>query len=275
MLYQICITKRNGKSTAVVATATTAAATLADAYTAAAATPHNWTVTANGNILAATLAATFTADNAAAVRVYPYATADNAAAVMELAAYALRSFEKWERRNNFAVMNPVNRTEEERQDFKQSAALAILETLNANAAATMFDCSTAAFDAIAAIQKAYERKAEREYNPDWITCNITPKKAKATFPELDRLVKKAIAAADLTDNQTAVLYAVYGGNTAADYAAANGISKQSAYKAVNAAYCKIVAAMVELDKGELAAAGFTAAELAEKLAELKRKGNKR
>lgn len=254
MLYQICITKRNGNDTAVTATATIAAATIADAYTAADNMPH---------------------DKTAAMRVYPYATADNADSVMDLAAYALRSFEKWERRNNYAVMNPINRTEEERQDLKQSAALAILETLHKNAAATMFDCSTAAFDTIAAIQKAYERKAEREYNPDWITCNITPKKAKATFPELDRLVKKAIAAADLTDNQTAVLYAVYGGNTAADFAAMQGISKQSAYKAANAAYCKIVTAMIELDNGELAAAGFTADELAEKIAELRRKGNKR
>lgn len=257
MLYQICIMGKDTEgNSAAKATRQLNASDLSSAYALALAD------TANAN---------------ADLRIYPFCTLADGEGQIELAKATLASFEKWERRNNFACMNPVKRSAWDREDYTQDAIIAIIQTLVNNPSATMYECKSNAFTYISTIQKRHERKSECEYLPGWGACNITPKMAKATFPALDRLMKKAVESADLTEAQMEALNAIADGYNVSEYAKGKAEKegrkvetvRTLMYRTVRAAYHKILLRMVELDtEGAFNKAGFTADDIDMKLAEL-------
>lgn len=197
------------------------------------------------------------------VRVYPFCTKTDGESQLRLAENALTSFEKWERRNENAALNPYRRNEQDREDYIILACLAINSTLEENAAATMHTLKTAAFKAIANEQKSLERKAEREYNPNFIMCNIEPRKVRPTFPELDRLFKNAAENAALTDKQMTAISFLMDGLSIAAIAEHMDVSRNAAAQNVYSAQYKIFAAAVALDHdlSIFAKAGYTKADI--------------
>lgn len=199
-------------------------------------------------------------------RVYPYCTAQDGEGQLALARHTLRSVEHWERRNNNAVLEPFRRTAEDREDFIMCACVAFAVIFAENPSADMHTLKTAAFSAIRAEQAKRDRNSEREYLPGWSVCNITPRTAKATFPALDRLTRKAVETADMTENQARVLNMAYqDGQSAQDIADALNIKRATVYQTLYRAYFKVLARMVELDRDLRAftEAGYTAEDIDE------------
>ena len=181
-------------------------------------------------------------------RVYPYCTKEDGESQLRLAEHTLASFEKWERRNNNAVLNPQNRNEWDKEDYIMLACIAINAVLEDKPNATMHELKTMAFKAIANEQKSNERKAEREYNPDFIMCNIAPRTARATIPELDKLFRLAIDKADLTDKQMAIVSYMMDGLSIANIAELMEITKGATQNTLYSAEYKTLCKAVELDK---------------------------
>lgn len=202
------------------------------------------------------------------VRVYPLCTPEDGAGIMELARHTVASVENWERRNNNAVMNPMRRNIQEREDMAQTACLAICAKFEENPGANMHELKTAAFSAIRAEQSRKERNSEREYMPGWIVCNVTPREARATFPALDRLIKQAVEAADMTEGQMNALTLSYtDGKSAQDIAEETGVKRATVYQSLYRAYYKVLAKAVEIDENleVFRAAGYTAEDIDETL----------
>lgn len=245
MLYQICLLDKatENKQATVKATAIMEADTLAQA-----------TAQAEGKY------------TQASIRVYPYCTPTDGEGQLALARHTLRSVEHWERRNDNACMEPFRRTPEDREDFIMCACVTFAAIFAENPSADMHTLKTAAFSAIRAEQARRQRNSEREYLPGWSACNITPRTAKATFPALDRLVRKAIETADYTDSQKQVLNMAYSdGMSASDISEALSISRPAVYRALYRAYYKTLLQMVELDENlqTFKEAGYTAEDIDE------------
>lgn len=201
------------------------------------------------------------------VRIYPHASLFDGDSVMELARYTLASVERWERCNDHAALEPDKRTPEDKEDFIQTAALAIWEVLVENPDAPMYEVKKNAFAAIRREQQRRVRNSEREYLPGWSSCNIAPRRVRATTPELDRLVREAIAAADMTETQAAIFDRFFDGMTAADIAETLNISRRAVYRSLDRAKYKVLAAMDTLDprRAAFAAAGYSDSDIADTL----------
>ena len=245
MLYQICVLNKATESKKATV-------------------KHTALVEAD-NIIKATEQAEGKYDRAS-FRVYPYCTAQDGEGQMELARHTLRSVEHWERRNNNAVLEPFKRTPEDREDFIMCACVAFAVIFANNPSADMHTLKTAAFSAIRAEQARRDRNSEREYLPGWSACNITPRTAKATFPALDRLIRRAVSEVELTDIQIRILDMSYNdGQTAQDIADALNIGRTAVYRALYRAYYKILLRMVEIDRDlrTFTEAGYTAEDIDE------------
>lgn len=217
------------------------------------------------NITQATAQAEQT-NNRADFRVYPYCTPTDGEGQLALAQHTLRSVENWERRNDNAVLEPFKRTQEDREDYIMCACVAFAAMFAENPSVTMHELKTSAFSAIRAEQAKRDRNSEREYMPGWSVCNITPRTAKATFPALDRLTRKAVETAEMTENQARVLNMAYqDGQGAQDIADALNIKRATVYQTLYRAYFKVLARMVELDSNLRAftEAGYTAEDIDE------------
>lgn len=263
MKYQICIMGNSNEGELIVKQVQYITAdNLAHAYTTAHATP----TLAHADII-----------------IYPFCTVADGEGQLALASYTLKAFEKWERRNNYAVENPDKRSIWDREEYTQDAAMVILATLKDNPSATMHECKSNAFTYISKQQKAKERKSEREYMPGLGACNITPKKIKSVYPLLDRLMIKAVESADMTSGQMETLLAVYHdrktpteiakeqmpvGLSAEDYKRQLETKRRTVYKTLAKAYYKLLLRMVELDKGDFEKSGFTADDIGEAFATL-------
>lgn len=245
MLYQICVLNKATE-------------------TAKATVKHTATIDAP-DIITATAQAEDSYDRAS-FRVYPYCTAQDGEGQLALAQHTLRSVEHWERRNDNAVMEPFKRTAEDREDFIMTACVTFAAIFAENPSADMHTLKTAAFSAIRAEQARRDRNSEREYLPGWSACNVTPRTAKATFPTLDRLTRKAVETADMTENQARVLNMAYqDGQSAQGIADALNIKRATVYQTLYRAYYKVLARMVELDRDLRAftEAGYTAEDIDE------------
>lgn len=217
------------------------------------------------NIMQATEQATAEHDRAS-FRVYPYCTPQDGEGQLALAQHTLRSVEHWERRNNNAVLEPFKRTPEDREDFIMCACVAFAVIFANNPSADMHTLKTAAFSAIRAEQARRDRNSEREYLPGWSACNITPRTAKATFPALDRLIRRAVSEVELTDIQTRILDMSYNdGQTAQDIADTLNVGRTAVYRALYRAYYKILLRMVEIDSNlqTFIEAGYTVEDIDE------------
>lgn len=205
-------------------------------------------------------------ETTATFRILPYATATDGEGQLALARYAFRTFEKWETRNEYAVLNPTHRTPEEREDLTATACLSIVDSLSKNPAVDMFTLSKVAFSAIATEQKRKDRNSEREYHPDWKQDNLKPLLIKSTFPALDRLIRKAVETADLTEGQKAYFNMVYTERMEISaIAESENINKRRVYKNLYKAYYKILETAVSLDPDlrTFRKAGYTPADVAE------------
>lgn len=250
--YQVCKINRDTKTAAVLEIIT--ADTLQDAANAA-----------------------NTKHPRATTRIYPYVTMDSPDTITDMAKFTVASVENWERRNNYAVLNPVKRNQWEKEDYTSIAALAIIDTLTSNPRADMYAVKSAAFSAIRAYQARQDRNSEREYMPGWSACNIAPRIARATCPALDRLIQQAIdaAAPTLSPVQMAVFTLSYGEEmSAADIAEKTGKARQNVYKNLAKAYYWILTKAVEIDADGaiFAAAGYTPDDIAETLATMRKRG---
>lgn len=208
------------------------------------------------------------------VAVYPLVTLDNPDSIMAMAETALASVENWERRNNYAVLNPINRNQWDREDYVSIATIAIIATLTDDPGATMHTVKTTAFTAIRAEQGRNERKSEREYNPGWTVCNVQPREPRSSCPELDKLIREAIHSADLTGAQTELFALSYdNGMSAADIADITGKSRAAVYRGLYRAYYKILAMAIDIDAtgDTFRRAGYTTDDITETLATLKKR----
>ena len=126
-MYQVCFISGKGKDKTATAGHTVQAETLADAY-----------------------AATLETDNGKDFIVYPLATLADGGSVYALADYTCKQFNKWEMRNNNAVMSVLNRSTWDKEDERQDAAAAIVATLTDDCNATMYTAFLAAYNKLAA-----------------------------------------------------------------------------------------------------------------------------
>lgn len=209
-------------------------------------------------------------------RTYPLVTVDNAESINFMAVFTLASYENWERRNNFAALNPLERNQYDREDLLSVATIAILVTLAENPAATMYDVKSAAFAAIAAEQRRHDRNSEREYMPGWVSCNITPQKARESCPALVSLIREAIEYGDLTAGQMEALILRYDEDLSViEIAERTNRTRDRVYVSLYKAYYKTLKRAAELDGAELPTfklAGYTAEDIAETLATLRKRG---
>lgn len=211
------------------------------------------------------------------IRVYPLVIMDNPDTITEMAKFTLASVENWERRNNYAVMNPIQRSQWDKEDYTSIATLAIIATLTDNPGANMYQVKSAAFSAIRAYQAKQDRNSEKEYNPGWVACNIQPRLSRATCPALDRLISRAIdaTAPTLSPAQVEVFTLSYQQEmSAADIAEKTGKARQNVYKNLAKAYYWILTKAVELDKdgATFAAAGYSPDDITETLATMRKRG---
>ena len=210
------------------------------------------------------------------VRVYPLVMLDNADSINYMAALTLASYENWERRNNFAALNPLERNQYDREDLLSVATIAILVTLAENPAATMYDVKTAAFAAIRTEQGKKDRNSEREYMPGWIACNVTPQEIRASCPALASLIREAIEYGDLTEGQMEALMLRYDEDLSViEIAERTNRTRDRVYVSLYKAYYKTLKRAAELDGAELPTfklAGYTAEDIAETLATLRQRG---
>lgn len=209
-------------------------------------------------------------------RVYPLVTLADADSVIAMAKFALASVENWERRNNYAVMNPIKRSQWDREDYISIATVAIIATLTDNPIATMYDVKSAAFSAIAAEQKSKERNSEREYLPGWNMCNVQPRKPRSTCPALDRLIILAIDSADLSETQREILEMSYSdGMSVADIIEATNKTKRTIYQTLYRAYYWVLSKAVDIDGANLPTfkrAGYELEAILDTLATLRKRG---
>ena len=246
-MYQVCHISGKGKDKTATAARTIEAESLADAYTA-----------------------TMETDGGKDFLVYPLATLTDGESVYRLAAYACKQFNKWEMRNNNAVMSVLNRSTWDKEDERQDAAAGIVATLADDENATMYAAFLAAYNKLAAGRDGLFRKSEVEYNPGAMFCNpFIERKARATFPALAALIAKATEAAGLTDKQAETLDMYESGTTCAAALELLEITKRAYYCNLYAAFYKVLAKAAEMD-GEaaptFAAAGIDKADLADALA---------
>lgn len=211
------------------------------------------------------------------IRVYPMVDMDTPDTITEMAKFTLASVENFERRNNYAVMNPIKRSQWDKEDYTSIATLAIIATLTDTPGANMYQVKSAAFAAIRAYQQKQDRNSEKEYNPGWVACNIQPRLPRATCPALDRLISRAIdaTAPTLSPAQMEVFTLSYQQEmSAADIAEKTGKARQNVYKNLAKSYYWILAKAVELDKdgAAFAAAGYTPDDIAETLATMRKRG---
>lgn len=210
------------------------------------------------------------------IRVYPLVTLENADSITEMARFTLASYENWERRNNYAVMNPAERNQWDREDLLSIATIAIIATLTDNHGATMYDVKSAAFSAVATEQRRRERNSEREYMPGWIGCNVMPREARSSCPALDKLIISAVDNAELSATQAQVLMMSYSdGMSAIEIAQEMGKNRSSVYKNLYRAYYWVLSKAAELDGAELPTfkrGGYTAEDVAEMLVTLRQRG---
>lgn len=208
------------------------------------------------------------------IRVYPFCTPTDGEGQLALARFTLASVENWERRNNYAVMNPQERNQWEREDMIMVACVAINAIFAENPAANMHELKTAAFSAIHAEQARKDRNSEREYMPGWAACNVTPREARSSCPALDKLVQAAVKSADMTDGQMrALLLAYEQSKTAQEIADKTGTKRATVYQTLYRAYYKVLSRAVELD-ADLSAftlAGYTGEDIDETLAILRKR----
>lgn len=225
----------------------------------------------------ATIDPTATEETATTFRIIPYATATDGEGQLALARHTFRTFEKWETRNEFAVMNPTRRTPQEQEDLTAVACLSIVEGLSKNPAVDMFTLSKVAFSAIRTEQARKDRNSEREYHPDWRQDNLKPVFIKSTFPELDHLVRKAVDTADLTEGQKAFFDMVYCERMdVAAVAETANVSRHTVYKNLWKGYLKIIDTAVALDPDlqTFRNAGYTAEDIADVRETLKKRTRK-
>ena len=250
--YQICAIDRENKTAKALEILT--AETLQDAVTAA-----------NEKYPRAT------------VRIYPLVDMENPETIQDMAKFTLASVENWERRNNYAVMNPINRSQWDKEDYTSIATVAIIATLTDNPGADMYQVKSAAFSAIRAYQQKQNRNSEKEYTPGWVACNVQPRYPRATCPPPDRLIARAIdaTAPTLSPAQVEVFTLSYQQEmSAADIAEKTGKARQNVYKNLAKAYFWVLKKAVELDKDGaiFAAAGYTPDDIAETLATMRKRG---
>ena len=211
------------------------------------------------------------------VRIYPLVDMENPETIQDMAKFTLASVENWERRNNYAVMNPINRSQWDKEDYTSIATVAIIATLTDNPGADMYQVKSAAFSAIRAYQQKQNRNSEKEYTPGWVACNVQPRYPRATCPALDRLIARAIdaTAPTLSPAQVEVFTLSYQQEmSAADIAEKTGKARQNVYKNLAKAYFWVLKKAVELDKDGaiFAAAGYTPDDIAETLATMRKRG---
>lgn len=224
-MYQVCKVNGKGKARTVTVIGTVQASSIADAYVAAmeTASVDNWIV-------------------------YPLATLADGESVYRLAEYACRQFHKWEMRNNNAALSVLNRSTWDKEDERQDAAAAIVETLIDDKTATMCTAFLAAYNRLAAGRDRLFRKSEVEYNPGAMFCNpFVERQARATFPALAALIAKATGAAGLTEKQAETLEMYESGTTCAAALELLGITKRAYYCNLYAAFYKVLAKAVEMD----------------------------
>lgn len=216
--YQVCIFAVNGKEKTIKRTETIKAKNISNA---------------------AEIASTMFPGET--LRTYPLVSASDGQSIMEMAEFSLASYERWETRNNFAVNNPKNRSQFEKEDLVSVATLAIINKLRENPGATMYEVKSTAFSAIASEQKSKERLSEREYLPGWASCNIAPVGPRPTYPALDRMLAYAVDQADITDDQNVILQMYYiERKEVADIMAETGKSRSKVYRSLYRAYCRIL-----------------------------------
>jgi len=202
------------------------------------------------------------------VRVFPAADLTNGYSIMHAAEHAVRSYEHWERRNEFAWKEAFHRSEHDRHDLIQTAALAIMEKLTENPCVDMYTVQRAAFAAIRTEQGRHERTAERVeyYDPSFHSDHIQTHAVRPTAAALDRLVDAAIDAAALTADQQTCINLLMDGHSGVQIADLRKVKKQSVYDLLGKAYAKILAELATIaTPAALARVGLTTNDVQEAL----------
>lgn len=194
-------------------------------------------------------------------------------AVYDFAGAVMRSFERWELRNNFACENPRKRTPEQREDYIQDIVEITLCGLMDGQ-----DLRTIATDArkhLQRSQKAMDRNSEREYNPGWSACNVTPREPKNSYSAMARLLRTAMETAELTTIQRRraeeYIPLLESGISMRDIADRYGRSIGAVHGMIYAILYRYAEQFPALDNGALASYGITPDDMQDVLSRLRKK----
>ena len=212
-------------------------------------------------------------DTDTTLRIYPYATPTDGKGIMALSRRVVREYEKWELRNDNAVLEPSRRSNFDRENLASVANLAIVAVFAEHPNIDMHSLSRLAFSAVATEQKSKDRNSEREYHTDYHPDSLKMIEAKATCPELDHLMRKAIETADLTARQMEVVTAYTEGLSVANIAEHTDTTKRAVACALYSAQYKVLIRMIELDPTlrTFAKAKITAEDVAERVEILRKR----
>lgn len=164
-----------------------------------------------------------------------------------LATQTLRRYERWERRNNFAVMNPWKRSDTDRADLIQEAIADAIAKHGLTPECNMWTVADVMMDTFRRVAQAHTRISEAVYLPGWSICNLETPEPRPTYPELDALVRRAMRIASLTAEQMEVLEYRCEGKTFQDIADLRGVSNKAVQFAYKKALYNVLSAMTDID----------------------------
>lgn len=184
-------------------------------------------------------------------KTYPMTSADDGESVIAMAKLAVRSYERWERGNSHACNNPDKRSPQDKEDMISDAVTAIIDILRENPSANMYEVKSKAFSTIGAKRKQLQRVKEVEFMPGYGACNPSPKERKpiSTNPKLDKMLRKALDMANLSEAQKETLTMFCDGIRPTDIADITGKSRKNVTKTLARAYYWVLAKVYELEEG--------------------------
>lgn len=186
-------------------------------------------------------------------RLFPSVDMADGESIMTFAKYIVRQYENWERRNDHAIMNLLDRTPEQRENMVHTAILGMYEGhVKANGNSVGFHLWDGGWRMVATEQKRLERHSSVEFDQNAKltgTIQEVERKEHQTCPVMSELVGRAYRSGCLSREQQRILVLTkVGGMKTKDVAEMLGISQQAVYNSINKANRNLLRWMLENDE---------------------------
>lgn len=214
-------------------------------------------------------------------RLFPSVDMADGESIMNFAKYIVRQYENWERRNDYAIMNLLDRTPEQRENMVQTAILGMYEGhVKANGNSVGFHLWDGGMRSVSNEQLKMRRHGEVEFDQNAKltgTIQEVERKEHQTCPVMSELVGRAYRSGCLSREQQKILVLTkVGGMSAVDVADMLGINRRTVYTMVARAERNMLKWMLENDEHDaIGVYGLSVYDIETILAELEKKTTRR